>query len=135
MSFRSIHVGLKTIAILFAAGLAVAQGTSAQYQQQPQQQQPQPQPQQQQPTPAPSGKAAPLSAPQAPAEAPKIDPEEEKAYKAFVDANAPQQADARIKLGEQFVEMCIRDSLLCARRSHKTVSYSTLAKIKPPEPI
>ena len=103
MSFRSIHVGLKTIAILFAAGLAVAQGTSAQYQQQPQQQQPQPQPQQQQPTPAPSGKAAPQTAPQAPAEAPKIDPEEEKAYKAFVDANAPQQADARIKLGEQFV--------------------------------
>jgi hypothetical protein len=101
MSFRSIHVGLKTIAILIAAGLAVAQATSAQYQQQPQQQQPQPQ--QQQPTPAPSGKAAPLSAPQAPAEAPKIDPEEEKAYKAFVDANAPQQADARIKLGEQFV--------------------------------
>jgi tetratricopeptide (TPR) repeat protein len=103
MSFKSIHVGLKTIAILIAAGLAVAQGTSAQYQQQPQQQQPQPQPQQQQPTPAPSGKAAPQTAPQAPAEAPKIDPEEEKAYKAFSDTSAPQQADARIKLGEQFL--------------------------------
>ena len=52
MSVRSIHVGLKTIAILIAAGLAVAQGTSAQYQQQPQQQQPQPQPQPQQTTDA-----------------------------------------------------------------------------------
>jgi len=98
MSFRSIHSGLKTIVILIAAGFALAQTTRAQYQQQPQQQQPQ-----QQPTPAPSGKASPLTAPQAPAEAPKIDPEEEKAYKAFADASAPQQADARIKLGEQFV--------------------------------
>src|SRR5271155_4622019 len=97
MSFRSIHSGLKTIAILIAAGFAFAQSTSAQYQQQ------QPQQQQSAPTPAPSGKASPSSAPQAPAEAPKIDPEEEKAYKAFNDANAPQQADVRIKLGEQFL--------------------------------
>jgi tetratricopeptide (TPR) repeat protein len=95
MSFRTIHSGLKTIAILIVAGFALSQSTSAQYQQQPQQQQ--------QPAPAPSGKAAPSNAPQAPAEAPKIDPEEEKAYKAFNDANAPQQADVRIKLGEQFL--------------------------------
>ena len=96
MSFRSIHSGLQTIAILIAAGFAFAQSTSAQYQQQ--------QPQQQSaPAPAPSGKASPSNAPQAPAEAPKIDPEEEKAYKAFNDANAPQQADVRIKLGEQFL--------------------------------
>src|SRR5580700_8102947 len=95
MSFRTIHSGLQTIAIMLVAGFALAQATSAQYQQQPQQQQ--------QPTPAPSGKASPSNAAQAPAEAPKIDPEEEKAYKAFYDANAPQQADVRIKLGEQFL--------------------------------
>jgi tetratricopeptide (TPR) repeat protein len=94
-----MHRGLRTMAILIAAGLALAQTASAQYQQQPQQQPPQ----QQQPPPAPAGKASPPAAPQAPAEASKIDPEEEKAYKAFADANTPQQADARIKLGEGFV--------------------------------
>ncbi|MGB8522146.1 MAG: hypothetical protein WCD43_04195, partial [Candidatus Acidiferrales bacterium] len=92
MSFRTIRSGLQTIAILIAAGFAFAQSTSARYQQQ-QQQQPAP-------TPGPSGKTSPSNAP---AEAPKIDPEEEKAYKAFYDANAPQQADVRIKLGEQFL--------------------------------
>jgi tetratricopeptide (TPR) repeat protein len=97
MRFRGIHSGLRTIAILIAAGLAFAQSTSAQYQQQ------QPQQQQPAPTPAPSGKASPSNAPQAPPEASKIDPEEEKAYKAFYDTNAPQQADVRIKLGEQFL--------------------------------
>lgn len=96
MSFRSIHSGLKTIAIITAAGLSLALATSAQYQQQPP-------PQQQQPAPAPSGKASP-NAPQAPAAAPKVDPEEEKAYKAFFDASAPQQTDVQIQLGEQFVQ-------------------------------
>ncbi len=96
MSFRLIHSRLKTIAMLIAAGCALAQVASAQYQQQPA-------PQQQQPTPAPSGKASPQTALQAPAPAPKVDPEEEKAYKAFYDAGTPQQADARIKLGEDFV--------------------------------
>jgi tetratricopeptide (TPR) repeat protein len=99
MSFRSLHSGLKSIAILIVAGFALSQSTSAQYQQQ----QPPPPQQQPAPTPAPSGKASPSSAPQAPAEAPKIDPEEEKAYKTFYDTNAPQQADIRIKLGEQFL--------------------------------
>lgn len=97
MSFRSMQGGLKTIAMLVAAGFTVAQGASAQYQQQPQQQPPQ------QTTPAPSGKANPQTNPQAPAEAPKVDPEEEKAYKAFYDASTSQQADARINLGEDFV--------------------------------
>jgi tetratricopeptide (TPR) repeat protein len=64
--------------------------------------------QQQQPAPAPAPTkpgqaAAPQSGTQNPAEAPKVDPEEEKAYKAFYDANTPAQADARIKLGEDFV--------------------------------
>lgn len=96
MRLSSIRSGLKTAAILIAAGLALAQASNAQYQQQPP-------PQQQQPAPAPSGKASPSNPPQAPATAPKIDPEEEKAYKAFADASAPQQVDTRIKLGEQFV--------------------------------
>src|ERR1700732_3810183 len=83
-------------AALFALGLAVAQPTRAQYQQQPQQQQQAP--------PAKTGPApAAQNGQQAPAEAPKVDPEEEKAYKAFSDANTPQQADARIKMGEDFV--------------------------------
>jgi tetratricopeptide (TPR) repeat protein len=96
MSFRSIHSGLKTIAIIIAAGLALSQAASAQYQQQ--------QPPPQQPTPAPSGKASSQNPPQAPAAAPKVDPEEEKAYKAFIDASAPQQTDSQIQLGEQFVQ-------------------------------
>ena len=85
-------------AILLAMGsaLALARPCSAQQQQQ------------QQPTPAPAPAkagqaAAPPSGTQNPAEAPKVDPEEEKAYKAFYDANSPAQADARIKLGEDFV--------------------------------
>lgn len=81
---------------LFALGLAAAQPTGAQHQQQP--------PQQQQAPPAKTGQApAPQNGQQAPAEAPKVDPEEEKAYKTFYDANTPQQADARIKMGEDFV--------------------------------
>jgi tetratricopeptide (TPR) repeat protein len=63
---------------------------------------------QQQPAPAPAPvkpgqSATPQNGTQNPAEAPKVDPEEEKAYKAFYDANTPAQADARIKLGEDFV--------------------------------
>jgi tetratricopeptide (TPR) repeat protein len=96
MSLKSIRSGLKTMAILIAAGLALAQTARAQYQQQPQQQQPAP-------TPAPPGKASQPNASQTPADAPKIDPEEEKAYKAFYDASTPPQADAQVKLGEQFV--------------------------------
>jgi hypothetical protein len=34
---------------------------------------------------------------------PKVDPQEEAAYKAFYDTN-PQDADTRIKLGEAFVQ-------------------------------
>lgn len=97
MSFRSLRSGLKSIVILIAAGLALSQAASAQYQQQ------QPQQQQPPPTPAPSGKPSSQNPPQTPAAPPKVDPEEEKAYKAFVDASSPQQADTRIKLGEQFV--------------------------------
>ncbi len=89
-----------TAATLFAMGstLVLARPCRAQYQQQPQPQQ------QQQAPPAKPGQAAPPQAgTQAPAEAPKVDPEEEKAYKAFYEASSPQQTDARIKLGEDFV--------------------------------
>src|ERR1700735_2833310 len=96
MSLKSIRSGLKTMAILIAAGLALAQTATAKYQQQPQQQQPAP-------TPASPGKVSPPNSSQTPAEAPKIDPEEEKAYKAFYDASTPQQADAQVKLGELFI--------------------------------
>src|SRR5580704_11879174 len=98
MSSRSIHSRLKSIAMIIAAGLTFALATSAQYQQQ------QPAPQQQQPAPAPSGKASPSTAPQTPAPGPKVDPQEEKAYKAFYDANSQQQTDTQIQLGEQFLQ-------------------------------
>ena len=91
-----LHSSRKAIiaAALIALSLTAAQPARAQSQQQPQQQAP----------PAKPGQA-PAAQPgqQAPAEAPKVDPEEEKAYKAFYDANTPQQADARIKMGEDFV--------------------------------
>src|ERR1700722_6609651 len=91
-----LHSSRKAIiaADLIALSLTAAQPARAQSQQQPQQQAP----------PAKPGQA-PAAQPgqQAPAEAPKVDPEEEKAYKAFYDANTPQQADARIKMGEDFV--------------------------------
>jgi tetratricopeptide (TPR) repeat protein len=97
MNFRLILSGLKTIVMLIAAGFAVAQTTSAQYQQQPQQQQ------QDQPATAPAGSGTSLTATLPTTVAPKVDAEEEKSYKAFANASSPQQADARITLGEQFV--------------------------------
>lgn len=78
---------------------AQQQSTSQQsQQQQSQQQQSQPpaKPDQQGQTP-PNGQA------QAPAEAPKVDPEEEKAYKAFTDTK-PDDYAAQIQLGEDFVK-------------------------------
>jgi tetratricopeptide (TPR) repeat protein len=96
MSLRSIRSGLKAIAIVIAAGFAIAQAANAQYQQ--------PAQQQQQPAPAPSGKPTSATAQQAPAEAAKVDPEEEKAYKAFFDASSSQQTDSQIQLGEEFLK-------------------------------
>ena len=58
------------------------------------------QPQQQQPA-QPAKPAAQPAAQQA--EAPKVDPEEEKAYKAFFDLK-PEATDQAIQLGEQFVQ-------------------------------
>lgn len=92
-------------AIALAAFLAIApaicaqqQSTSPQTQQQSQQQQSQPpaKPDQQGQTP-PNGQA------QAPAEAPKVDPEEEKAYKEFTDTKSDDY-DKQIQSGEGFIK-------------------------------
>jgi len=96
MIFQSLGKAIITVILLAVVStLVLAQPCGAQQQQQ----QPAPAP-----APAKPGQAAaPQSGAQNPAEAPKVDPEEEKAYKAFYDANTPAQADARIKLGEDFV--------------------------------
>ncbi len=90
----------------FAAILAFAPCSRAQ-QTQPDQQPAKPSLAPQTTTPAPStatpvapGTTIPSGAP---AEASKIDPAEEAAYKAFSDAK-PEETDKRIQLGEQFVQ-------------------------------
>src|ERR1700683_1767529 len=94
MIFQSVRNAIITLILAVGSTLALARPCQAQKQHQPA------------PAPAPAKPgqaAAPQSGTTNPAEAPKVDPEEEKAYKAFSDANTPAQADARIKLGEDFV--------------------------------
>ncbi len=93
MTLTSIRTGIRILAIFLAAGLSFVPSSRAQDQQQ-----------QQPAKPAQPGQAAPATGAQPPAEAPKIDPEEEKAFKAFADATAPQDTDKQIALGEQFVQ-------------------------------
>jgi len=90
MILKSIRNAITSMVIFFAVALVVSLPALAQQQQQ------------QQPPPAAKPGQAPASQ-NAPAEAPKVDPEEEKAYKAFTDASASQQPDAQIKLGEDFL--------------------------------
>jgi hypothetical protein len=91
MTLPSIRCGLAALGVFFAAFLA-APYAFAQYQQ----------------TPAPSSsqsqapKDGQTPAAAAPAAAPKADPEEEAAYKAFNDTK-PDDADKRIQLGEAYV--------------------------------
>lgn len=80
------------------AGQAQQQSTPQQSQQQPQQQQ-----QQQPAKPADQGQNPSLNPSQAPAGTPKVDPEEEKAYKAFADLK-PEDYDQEIQQGEDFVK-------------------------------
>jgi tetratricopeptide (TPR) repeat protein len=94
MTLTSIRTGIRILAIFLAAGISFAPSSRAQDQQQP------PPPAK----PAAPGQAAPAAGAPAPAEAPKIDPEEEKAYKAFSDASSVQDTDKQITLGEQFVQ-------------------------------
>ncbi len=93
MTLPSNRSGLVALVVLFVALLA-APNSFAQYQQAP---------------PASSGaqsqapKDGQTAAPAAPAAAPKADPEEEAAYKAFSDTK-PDDADKRIQLGEAYVQ-------------------------------
>jgi tetratricopeptide (TPR) repeat protein len=99
-TFRIVFMGLAAIAMVVP--VTWAQTTSQQSQQQGQQQQQQGQQQQgqqQQPPakPGDQGVTAPAQ------EAPKVDPEEEKAYKDFTDLKSDDY-DGQIKQGEDFVK-------------------------------
>lgn len=87
MNVSSIRSGIRILGILAAAGLMLASASWAQ--------------QQQQTPPKADSQAKPAPSPQT--EAPKIDPEEEAAYKAFYDVK-PEPPDQRIQLGEQFLQ-------------------------------
>ena len=93
-------VALMALAVLSPAGRAQQQSAPQQGQQQQQQQQSQ---QQQPAKPGQQGQTPPNGQAQGPAEAPKVDPEEEKAYKAFADLK-PDDYDQQIQLGEDFVK-------------------------------
>lgn len=101
---RSIRIMIAALAALvIAVPVTRAQGqTSSQQSQQQSQQQGQQQSQQQQQPPAKPGDQG-VTAPGPAQEAPKVDPEEEKSYKAFADAK-PDDYDQQIQLGEDFVK-------------------------------
>jgi tetratricopeptide (TPR) repeat protein len=89
------------LALALAAFAMVAPASGAQQQNPSQQGQ---QPQQQQPAkPGEQGQTPPNGQAQGPAEAPKVDPEEEKAYKDFADLK-PDDYDKQIQQGEDFVK-------------------------------
>ena len=90
---RSIRSALSALVVLLAMFLA-APNSSAQYQQTPPPAAPGSQ-SKAQPQTQKNGQTAPA--------APKADPEEEAAYKAFSDTK-PEDADKRIQLGEQYVQ-------------------------------
>jgi tetratricopeptide (TPR) repeat protein len=93
MKVPSIGSGIGIAAICVAAALAFAPVSAAQgYGGQPAQQQ-------QQPTEPAKSAAQPAQQ----AEAPKVDPEEEKAYQAF-NKLKPEASDQTIQLGEQFIQ-------------------------------
>jgi len=94
MTLTSIRTGIRILAIFLAAGLSFVSTSRAQDQQQQQPAKPA----------APAQAPAPAAGAPPPAEPPKIDPEEEKAFKAFSDASTPQDVDKQIALGEQFVQ-------------------------------
>jgi tetratricopeptide (TPR) repeat protein len=90
MMLRSIRSGIAALLLLLVVFLS-APNSFAQYQQAA--------------PPAPSGAQAPKDGKTAaaPAAAPKADPEEEAAYKAFNDTK-PDDADKRIQLGEAYLQ-------------------------------
>lgn len=90
------------LAIALAIFMMMAPLSRAQQQSTSQQGQQQQQPQQQQPAkPGEQGQTPP--SPQTPAEAPKVDPAEEKAYKDFTDLK-PDDYDKQVQTGEDFVK-------------------------------
>jgi len=95
MNVTSIRSRARLSVLVLAAGLGLAPAIFAQYGGggMGQQQQPPPQPQQ----PIQGAQQPP------PLEAPKVDPEEEAAYKAFYEIK-PDALDQEVKLGEQFVQ-------------------------------
>jgi tetratricopeptide (TPR) repeat protein len=97
MKLASIRIGIVSLAALLAIGLALAPASFAQ---QGSSGQP---PQQQPPKAAATGQASPAAAAQPPAEAPKVDPQEEAAYKTFFGLKA-EETDKSIQQGEQFLQ-------------------------------
>jgi tetratricopeptide (TPR) repeat protein len=115
MKVPSVGSGIGVVAAIVAAVLAVAPRSSAQYGSsgQPAQQQQQAQ------QPAKPGAQAP---PAQQAEAPKKDPEEEKAYTAFNGVNV-QDSDKVIQLGEQFLQKYPTSSYRQSVYSRLTSAY------------
>ena len=97
MKLPSLRCGFRILAILILASLSAAPSLLAQYGGGDTQQQKPPAPAAQQGQPAPGA-----AAPQQP-EAPKVDPEEEAAYKKFYETKLTD-ADGVIKLGEPFLQ-------------------------------
>jgi tetratricopeptide (TPR) repeat protein len=94
--------GIRILAILLFVGLAISPALFAQYGGGGTQQQQQPPPQQQ-PAPGAQGQPAPGAAANPQPEAPKVDPEEEAAYKKFYDINSADAAQV-ISQGEAFIQ-------------------------------
>jgi tetratricopeptide (TPR) repeat protein len=100
MKLASIGSGIGIAAICVAAALVFAPVSAAQGYGGAQSSQPQ---QQQQAQPAKPAAQPTAQQPAQQAEAPKVDPEEEKAYKTFYDLK-PEATDQTIQLGEPFVQ-------------------------------
>ncbi len=94
-ALRILITALGVLAIIAPVSRGQAQTGSQQSQQPPRQEQPPAKPGDQGQTPPAGGLA--------PAEAPKVDPEEEKAYKDFADLKA-DDFDKQIEMGEDFVK-------------------------------
>jgi tetratricopeptide (TPR) repeat protein len=93
MNVSFLRSGIRFLALLLLGGLAIAPASRAQMGGA--------QPQQAQPS-AKQDQSKPATAP-AQTEAPKTDPEEDAAYKAFYEVKA-DNADQRIKVGEAFLQ-------------------------------
>ena len=117
----------ETLAVALAAFLMISPASRAQQQSTPQQGQQQ---QQQQPAkPGEQGQTPPNG--QAPAEAPKVDPAEEKAYKDFTDLKADDY-DKQIQSGEDFVKKYPQskyDEFVYSRLSHAYFNKQQLDKM------